>query len=467
MKVLPLVACAASLLTSSLCFATQTTSIDAISRSFRTHGERAEILVAAHRADWRVGPENSLTAIRSAIAKHIPIVEIDLQRTSDGELVLMHDTTVDRTTNGTGAVASKTLAALRTLKLKKGLGGAQAPLTEESIPTLAEVLAVARGKIMVQLDKSWDYRDQAFQMVKDAGLLDQVIFKSSASPAEVNEFMARDPRILYQHIIDDGRTGDFDQLTRMPAAFELIYDRLTDAQIQPAFVDRVRAKSRIFVNTMWRGLAAGYTDEASLIDPAAGWDAVIERHHASVIQTDNPVMLMEWLQKCRRPDWRTVLECEVPRETNFHRVIIQAEDYVTDGKDVGYHDTDDGNNGGGVYRTYEGVDVCNQEGSIVMCYIRGGEWVKYRFEVRQSGFYKVSARTSSPYSPAGLFSVEFDGDGSPATAAALTTTSHTAFEMQTLDQSRYFRRGEHELMFRVDPVAYQNFNVDYFELEMR
>jgi glycerophosphoryl diester phosphodiesterase len=60
----------------------------------------------------------------------------------------------------------------------------------------------------------------------------------------------------------------------------------------------------------------------------------------------------------------------------------------------------------------------------------------------------------------------FDGDGNQVTASALTTTSHTAFEMQTLQDSWYFRRGEHELMFRVDPNAYQNFNVDYFELEL-
>lgn len=465
MKLLPLFACSTSLLVASICNAGQTTSVDAISRSFKSHGEHAEILVTAHRADWRVGPENSLAAVRSAISKHIPIIEIDLQRTADGELVLMHDTTVNRTTNSTGAIASKTLAELRTLKLRKGLGGSQAPLTDEVIPTLAEVLAVTRGKIMVQLDKAWAYRDQAYEMISQAGMIDQVIFKSDASPAEVNTFMARDSRIIYQHIIDDGRTGDFDQFTRMPAAFEINYDRLTDAQIQPAFIDRVRAKARIFANTMWRGLSAGYTDEASLIDPAEGWETVIDRHHASVIQTDNPVMLMEWLGNCR-PDSRPSSRCDIPRRTDFNRVIIQGEDYVTDGKDVGYHDTDDSNNGGSVYRAYEGVDMCNQEGAIVMCYIRGGEWVKYRFTVLQSGSYKVSARTSSPYSPAGLFSVEFDGDGNQVTASALTTTSHTAFEIQTLQDSWYFRRGEHELMFRVDPNAYQNFNVDYFELEL-
>ena len=68
------------------------------------------------------------------------MIELDVMRTSDGQLVLMHDTSVDRTTNGTGSVASKTLAQIKALRLKRGLGGAQAAVTDLQVPTLKEAL---------------------------------------------------------------------------------------------------------------------------------------------------------------------------------------------------------------------------------------------------------------------------------------------------------------------------------------
>ncbi|GAA2598027.1 hypothetical protein GCM10010435_91750 [Winogradskya consettensis] len=79
---------------------------------------------AAHRGYWRGAPENSLPAITQAIQHGAHIVEIDVQRTSDGELVLMHDDSVDRTTDGTGKVVALTLAQMRSLRLRSGLGGA-------------------------------------------------------------------------------------------------------------------------------------------------------------------------------------------------------------------------------------------------------------------------------------------------------------------------------------------------------
>lgn len=431
---------------------------DRIAQQFLQHDSRAPILVAAHRADWRAAPENSLAAIQSAIDKGIPMVEIDIQRTLDGQLILMHDTMVDRTTNGSGSIAAMSLEQIRALRLRQGLGGNQAPLTDEIVPTIDEVLALSRGRIVLQLDKAWAYRDALYEKLAAAGMVGQAIFKSNAAPAEAEAFMARDSKILYMHILEDANAGDFNRFqAHMPQAFEINYDRLTDAQIQPAYIDTIRRQARIFANTMWKGLSAGYTDEASLRDPELGWASVIERHHASVIQTDNPEALMEYLQPSRpHPAFR-----------KDAATIVQAEDYSTDGKDVGYHDLEDANQGGSVYRAYEGVDVCEQQGAINLCWIRGGEWIKYRFELPRSGYYQVAARVSSPYNPAGLYSLEFDEDGSPFSASVITTTSHQAFEAQPVGPVRYFRAGSHEMLFSVDPSAYQNFNVDYFSFTPR
>ncbi|WP_245603569.1 glycerophosphodiester phosphodiesterase family protein, partial [Salinispora cortesiana] len=115
--------------------------------------------VVAHRGHWRAAPENSLTAIDLAVRAGVHVVEIDVRRTADGHLVLMYDSTVDRTTDGTGAVSELALAEVKQLRLKRGLGGSQAPLTEERVPTLAEAMAQVRGRAMVNLDKAWEIRD--------------------------------------------------------------------------------------------------------------------------------------------------------------------------------------------------------------------------------------------------------------------------------------------------------------------
>lgn len=62
------------------------------------------VIVVSHRADWRNFPENSLEAIESAIRMGVDVVELDLQRTKDGKLILMHDSKLDRTTTGKGKV---------------------------------------------------------------------------------------------------------------------------------------------------------------------------------------------------------------------------------------------------------------------------------------------------------------------------------------------------------------------------
>lgn len=70
--------------------------------------DESSVIVASHRGDWRNFPENSLEAIDNAIKMGVDIVEIDLQRTKDGVLILMHDPKIDRTTTGKGTISELT-----------------------------------------------------------------------------------------------------------------------------------------------------------------------------------------------------------------------------------------------------------------------------------------------------------------------------------------------------------------------
>ena len=64
------------------------------------------VFVVAHRGDWRHAPENSIGAIEKAAAMGVDMVEIDIQKTKDGNFILMHDGNIDRMTDGTGSVAA-------------------------------------------------------------------------------------------------------------------------------------------------------------------------------------------------------------------------------------------------------------------------------------------------------------------------------------------------------------------------
>jgi glycerophosphoryl diester phosphodiesterase len=96
-------------------------------------------LSAAHRGGALLWPENSLLAFRNAVGLGVDYLELDVHLSRDGELVVIHDPTLERTTTGAGPVQSRTLAELRALRLRDPSGGA----TDEPIPTLEEPLVLA------------------------------------------------------------------------------------------------------------------------------------------------------------------------------------------------------------------------------------------------------------------------------------------------------------------------------------
>lgn len=105
----------------------------------------SDVLVIGHRgaganADGEALPENTIESAGQAFAEGAEMVEIDVQTTADGAVVLMHDDTVDRTTDGTGCVGALTLADIRALDA----GGVR-------VPTLAEFLAAIDGGVNIEI----------------------------------------------------------------------------------------------------------------------------------------------------------------------------------------------------------------------------------------------------------------------------------------------------------------------------
>jgi len=111
--------------------------------------EPARLQIIAHRGCSAKAPENTLASIRSAFDTGATAVEVDVRLTSDGQLILLHDATLDRTTSGQGQAREHTLQEIR----KLDAGSWFAPeFRNEPIPLLSEALEVCRGKIDLMLD---------------------------------------------------------------------------------------------------------------------------------------------------------------------------------------------------------------------------------------------------------------------------------------------------------------------------
>ena len=119
-------------------------------------------------------PPNSLAAIEQAIVNGADVVEIDVHLSADGEVVVIHDATVNATTNGTGNVRDLTLAQLKDLELlPQGWTG-----EVQRIPTLDEVLELARGRIGVLIETKTDFTGTALEPVVAEVIMDQPDWES-------------------------------------------------------------------------------------------------------------------------------------------------------------------------------------------------------------------------------------------------------------------------------------------------
>ena len=262
-----------------------------------TNPANKEVTVVAHRADWRFAPENSLAAIESSIRLGADVVELDVQKTKDGQLILMHDKTLDRTTTGKGKVVEWTLDSIRTLRLKNGA----ALRTKHRVPTLEEALLTAKGRVMVNLDKAYPIFDEIFPILEKTGTVEQIIMKGSKPVAEVKKDLGKYlDRIIYMPIVHLDRPGAMQQIDDFmkelhPVAFELLFESDT-CQFPKQVRTKLEGKSKIWYNTLWDTMAGGHDDDKSLENPDEGYGYLIDKLGATIIQTDRTAYLLEYLQ---------------------------------------------------------------------------------------------------------------------------------------------------------------------------
>lgn len=258
------------------------------------------VMVVAHRGCHTEEPENSLAAFQRCIAVGVDMIETDVQHTRDGVLVLMHDQTLDRTTNGTGRVDSYTLAELKKLRLKLGTGGPDAPLTNETIPTFEEALAVTDGQILVDLDaKGTDLKRvwaDSLVLLERLGMLDQITVKMTAGRDDALMDQPILKRVNYlQRVVSTG--APLSQVVRTHQKYDPV--AYTVVMLNLPYLDEGRkaveaSGTRIWVEPFWGATAGGYSDRLALYDPDANWGRLLDAG-ADMMLTDQPEALLFYL----------------------------------------------------------------------------------------------------------------------------------------------------------------------------
>ncbi len=262
-------------------------------------GARICPTIVAHRGDWSDAPENSLRAIREAARKAFEFVEIDIRRSRDGAFFLLHDCTLDRMTTERGPASDRDLAELVSMPLLAGNGGHRDVVPGEHIPSLAEALAVARGRVYLDLD------------VKDPEDLPAVA--RAVATMDMNGFCNLKMKVRDQEtVVRLKRLQDEVQIMVKPMAV-FGSDTANDmidllAPVRPGMVEskfdslatiaerRDRFQSSgisLWANTLDSVACCGLSDANAGRDPERVWGALV-RAGVSIIQTDLPSSLQQY-----------------------------------------------------------------------------------------------------------------------------------------------------------------------------
>jgi glycerophosphoryl diester phosphodiesterase len=233
------------------------------------------VVAISHRGEHLHHPENTIPAFEEAIRVGADFIEVDVQTTADGKLVLSHDSTVNRCTDGAGEVRSMTFE--QTQRLDAGIKtGAEFAGTR--IPTFDSVLSLAHGRIGVYVDLKNATAQAIVDAIQKRDMVERVVIYRGSIPL-LKEIQAIDPRLK---VMPESRNVD-----NVKAAIDGLHPKVIAFGASDFTVDIIKI-------TKDSG-AAVYVDRMGKTDAAEGWQSAID-DGADGIQTDLPGPLVEYLR---------------------------------------------------------------------------------------------------------------------------------------------------------------------------
>lgn len=248
-------------------------------------------LVIGHRgAGGQLGviaPENSLAAVRAAIALGIELIETDPRETADGYLVNLHDPDLERTTSGSGPVEEKTLAELQALDLDASQFAGD--FACERVPTIEEVLLEAKGKVHVLLDANKTSRvDLLVAAVHATDTLEWAIFDTD-DVTKLDAALALEPALRIMLRVSD--VAELEQEVDHFAAHSPLFVEINDTGKPSELAPAIAAKGlRSMTNVFGIDVVAALDDDPSLYAGTFATGIV-------AVQTDRPDLVLRYLHR--------------------------------------------------------------------------------------------------------------------------------------------------------------------------
>lgn len=264
--------------------------------------EQSRILIAAHRGSSGGNiPCNTIPAIEIALRQGADIMEIDIQKSRDGKLWVFHE----------GKEPPHLCSVKNFIKDQDETGirymryvNQDDETTQFGVETLDDVLDYLKGKCYVNLDHCWNFFPDAIKCVRRHGMEEQIILKSAPKQCFFDAIRECAPDIAYMPIIEkvDEYSDYLDTLGINFAGNEVLFTDLTDEVATAEYIERMHARGKkLWVNAIvyryTKQLAAGLSDDFSLVnDPADGWGKLADMGY-DIIQTDWTGMLREYLEE--------------------------------------------------------------------------------------------------------------------------------------------------------------------------
>lgn len=419
----------------------------------------------AHRTAWRDAPECSILAVYNAIQMGIDVFELDIQLSSDGKLVLFHDSSIDRTVVGrTGSPDSYTLEQLRTMPLEMSQGNSTAHILTSAesqilnsistyvadcgqaqergciyVNTLEDILVLMQKyapNAMINLDKcdSESKFVASYLLLREYDMLDNVYIKSSlpastmeswynAAAIAWNEKHPEDQltkaevcsSILYVYVLGDVSTSAISEHLNNNGNLVMVEICIEDDVEDDGMYEIVEPwckenKVAMFVNTMWSGLCS--TKE----DTETTWAEMLDRGYTA-IQTDQPKELSEYLQAYNNGHNSTdIIEAE-----HFH--LFNYEDY---GLKV--------------------AEVADLENNKKVTEIKDGDWMRYE-KITFQGNENAITLNLCGLNNSGTLSVYLDDQTTPIAELALSAS--TTYSNLTIFLADKIDAGIHSVTLKV------------------
>lgn len=297
-----------------------------------------KLVVIAHRGNHVNVPENSLASYEEAIKSGADYVEIDLRTSKDGILMILHDATVDRMTNGQGNVADKTWAELQSLQLKNPK--ADDP-TAYRIPEFREVLRLCKNRIYIYLDfKNADVAE-TWKQIQAEGMEKQIVVYLNKVP-DYKKWRSVAPQMpLMTSLFDEVKNKD--QL------------RYFLGQVKIEALDNIYDKEMVQA-AQSEGVSV-WLDVQSPSEGPEAWNNALQKG-VNGIQTDQPEVLVKYLTT---NGWRNGLSqnaASLPKKPSYQSLL-----------DVSYGDAE------GKQNLLDAFYPDNHNSNTkLIVYIHGGSW---------------------------------------------------------------------------------------------